>query len=166
MRKWFNSLKVSQKLMLISIFFMMPDTFMMIMFITGINADIQFAKLEQRGNEYQRPLEQLLDLIPEHRLLLQRRREGELNLNPSIASVEIDIDHTFAQLADVDRRIGTQLQFTPDALAVRGRQNCNVHDVRVAWESIRTSAEADADKAHVNLIACVRTMITHAGDNV
>ena len=69
MKKWFASLKVSQKLMLISIFFVMPDTLMLYFFITGINANIEFAQLEKKGNEYQRPLEDLLELIPQHRML-------------------------------------------------------------------------------------------------
>ena len=37
MKQWFHNLKVSQKLMLISIFFVMPDSLMLFFFITGIN---------------------------------------------------------------------------------------------------------------------------------
>ena len=66
MLKWFDRLKVSQKLMLICIFFVMPDSLMLYFFITGINANIRFAQLEKKGNEYQRPLEELLELIPQH----------------------------------------------------------------------------------------------------
>src|SRR5678815_2324839 len=66
MKNWFNHLKVSQKLMLISIFFVMPDSLMLYFFVTGINENIRFARLEEKGNEYQRPLEALLELIPQH----------------------------------------------------------------------------------------------------
>src|SRR5450432_1349411 len=67
MMKWFHSLKVAQKLALISVLFMVPDSIMLYLFITSINENIHFAKLEQIGNEYQRALEPLLELIPEHR---------------------------------------------------------------------------------------------------
>ena len=77
MKKWFNGLKVSQKLMLISIFFIMPDSLMLYLFITGINENIRFARMEKKGNEYQRPLEELLELMPQHRSLAQRVLEGE-----------------------------------------------------------------------------------------
>jgi hypothetical protein len=77
MKKWLNKLKVSQKLMLISIFFVMPDSLMLYLFITGINANIHFALLEKKGNEYQRPLEELLELIPQHRMLAQRSLGGD-----------------------------------------------------------------------------------------
>ena len=63
MKKWFLSRKVSQKLMLISIFFVMPDSLMLYLFITGINENIRFAQLEKKGNEYQRPLEELAQEI-------------------------------------------------------------------------------------------------------
>src|SRR6185503_1628429 len=77
MKKWFTGLKVSQKLMLISIFFVMPDCLMLYFFITGINANIRFAQLEKKGNEYQRPLEDLLELIPQHRALVLTATAGQ-----------------------------------------------------------------------------------------
>ena len=62
----FRHLKVAQKLMLISVFFLMPDSLMLYLFITGINTNIEFAKQEMKGNEYQRPLEDLLQILPRH----------------------------------------------------------------------------------------------------
>ena len=44
MRRWFQNLKISQKLALISILFVMPDSVMLYLFITSINANIQFAR--------------------------------------------------------------------------------------------------------------------------
>ena len=49
MLKKFHSLKISQKLMLISVFFMLPDSIMLYLFITGINENISFGRLEQTG---------------------------------------------------------------------------------------------------------------------
>ncbi len=75
MTKWFHSLKVSQKLMLVSVLFMVPDSVMLYLFITGINENINFGRLEQQGNQYQRPLERLLELIPQHRMLARNPAE-------------------------------------------------------------------------------------------
>ena len=72
MFKWFHNLRVAQKLMLISFVFVIPDSVMLYLFITSINENIHFARLEQVGNEYQRPLEHLLDLIPQQRLDARR----------------------------------------------------------------------------------------------
>jgi len=48
MKRWFARLKVSQKLMLICVFFVMPDSLMLYFFITGIDANIHFAQLEKK----------------------------------------------------------------------------------------------------------------------
>ena len=167
-RRWFNQLKVSQKLMLISIFFMMPDSYMLYMFITGINANIEFARLEKCGNQYQRPLEELLEMIPRHRLLTQRLAAGETGVKNELATVGSRIDVTFDDLAKVQDLLGDQLQFTQDGLAQRGRQGCLPAEVRADWEALKKSTDQTDERTlyqkHTQLIAKVRTMITHSGD--
>ena len=167
-RRWFNQLKVSQKLMLISIFFMMPDSYMLYMFITGINANIEFARLEKCGNAYQRPLEQLLQLLPRHRMLAQRLAAGETSVTQNLSTISSRIDMAFDDLSDVDSKLGANLQFTEDGLAQRGRQGCSAPLVKKAWADLKESADkSDPKKSyeqHTQLIANIRTMITHSGD--
>src|SRR5258708_4952216 len=102
MRRWFQNLKVAQKLMLISIFFVMPDSVMLYLFITGINANIEFARMEKKGNEYQRPLEALLELVPQHRLLAQRAVAGDQTAADELAGKQAQIDAAFDALEVVD----------------------------------------------------------------
>src|SRR5882757_8699047 len=100
MLKWFHNLKVAQKLALISFVFVIPDSIMMYLFITSINENIQFAKLEQVGNEYQRPLEHLLQSVPRHRLLAR-----QLSARPAkekLAAEAARIDAAFDVLRTVD----------------------------------------------------------------
>ena len=168
MKKWFSNLKVSQKLTLISIFFVMPDSVMLYLFITGINANIQFARLEKLGNEYQRPLEQLLELLPQHRSLAQRVTSGELRSAKELSQKQTEIDAAFERLEAVDDRIGVDLQFTDEGLAKRKREHYRPHLVRAEWQDLKAHlAHLDHDgcaERHLQLIAAVRTMITHAGD--
>ncbi len=163
MRKWFNQLKVSQKLMLISIFFVMPDSLMLYLFISGINQDIRFTRWEQKGNAYQRPLENLLERLPEHQWLAQAPADPA----PRLAK-QAQIDTAFEQLAEVDARIGADLEFTDEGLAKRKREHCRVRTLRREWEALKAelpglSSEACAAQ-HRHLMADLRTMITHAGD--
>ena len=168
MRRWFNSLKVSHKLMLISIFFLMPDSVMLYLFVSGVNDNIRFAALEMSGNEYQRPLERLLELIPQHRLLAEQARQGNPQARSQLPSKEAQIDAAFVTLAEVDSRIGKNLQFTDEGLAKRGRRECQVAAVRKRWnELIQKLPKLDANacsELHQRLVTDVRTMITHAGD--
>jgi len=117
MKKWFQNLKVSQKLMLISVFFVMPDSLMLYLFITGINENIRFAQMEKKGNEYQRPLESLLKLIPEHRLLAQRALSRQQRVPDELAQTQAKIETTFTALEAVDARLGGELEFTDEGLA-------------------------------------------------
>jgi len=168
MRQWFHNLKVSQKLMLISIFFVMPDSVMLYLFITGINANIDIARMEIKGNEYQRPLEELLELLPEHRLLADRAAAGDAAAMPELSRKENQIDAAFEYLKDVDSRIGAELQFTDEGLAKRGRERYRPSIAQADWQDLKAHLPAlDAAaraKRHLDLIASVRTMITHSGD--
>jgi signal transduction histidine kinase/CheY-like chemotaxis protein/HPt (histidine-containing phosphotransfer) domain-containing protein len=167
MIRWFHNLKVAQKLVLISFIFVIPDTIMLYLFITSINENIQFAKLEQTGNQYQRPLEQLLDQVP--RRWLQARRASGKELTQRFADGEHDIDTSFVAVAKVDAQIGQSLDFTPEGLAKRNRQGCDVFSVRAEWEKLKADRDggfaADKrDQQYLQLIDHIRTMIAHLGD--
>jgi PAS domain S-box-containing protein len=163
----FRNLKVAQKLMLISVFFIMPDSLMLYLFITGINANIKFAQQEVKGNAYQHPLEDLLEYIPEHRLLaIQLRRDS--SVAAEIAQKEKAIDAAFVRLESVDADIGRDLQFTEQGLAKRKREHFQVATVRREWDQLKKSYgqldEAAMAEKHLHIIKDVRVMITHAGD--
>ena len=168
MKKWFASLKVSQKLMLISIFFVMPDTLMLYFFITGINANIEFAQLEKKGNEYQRPLEDLLELIPQHRMLAKTAGSGDPEIRAQLEEKQTQIDEAFNALEAVDARLSADLQFTDEGLAKRHREHFRARAVRIEWEELRSGLGQLPPEAitvqHLHLVADVRMMITHAGD--
>ena len=168
MRNWFHRLKISQKLMLISVFFVMPDSVMLYFFITGINANIQFARLEQKGNEYQRPLEDLLELVPQHGQLVLRARAGQQEAAEDLPKIEARIETAFDKLEEVNARIGPDLQFTDEGLAKRNRQHYHASIVRKEWQDMVTHLKeltpAQSIEQHLNLIADIRMMITHAGD--
>ena len=168
MRHWFHNLKVSQKLMLISIFFVMPDSVMLYLFITGINANIQFARMEQKGNEYQRPLEELLELIPQHRQLALRALAGQESVLGELSSTETKIETTFDNLEAIDARIGEDLQFTDEGLAKRKREHYRANTVRQEWRDmlnlLKDLTPKDCVERHTHLVTDIRMMITHAGD--
>ena len=171
MIRWFHGLKVSQKLMLIGFFFMIPDSIMLYLFITEINANIAVARLEQAGNAYQRPLERLLDLVPRHRVLAREALSGDAAARGQLAGVAAEIDAAFDALETVDGRLGAELEFTPDGLAKHNRQGRSPRAVRREWDRLAGQmdgilpAERDAcDRNHLKLIADLRTMIAQAGD--
>ena len=168
MMKWFHNLKVGQKLALISFIFVLPDSIMLYLFITSINENIHFARLEQVGNEYQRPLERLLELVPQQRLEA-RRTSGNVPATQLMARAG-DIDTAFVRLEAVDARIGRTLDFTPQGLARRQRQGCDVASVRAEWERLKgdmhpgSAGSGERDQRYTQLVDHIRAMIAHTGD--
>jgi Amt family ammonium transporter len=165
MLKWFHGLKVAQKLALISFVFVIPDSVMLYLFITSINENIQFARLEQVGNEYQRPLEQLLHLVPQQRL--EARRLGDKPPPEKFLARAHAIDQAFDAVEEVDGRTGKMLGFTPEGLAKRKREGCDVGSVRAEWNALKQQqglALDVRDQRYLQLIDHVRAMIAHAGD--
>jgi PAS domain S-box-containing protein len=168
MKRWFQNLRVAHKLMLISVFFVLPDSLMLYLFINAINDNIEFAGMEAKGNEYQRPLEELLKLIPQHRQLANRMLNDGPAGREDVTRKATEIDAAFHELEEVDARIGADLQFTDEGLAKRHREHCRVQTVKAEWEELKAGLDrldqsASAAK-HQHLVADVRTMITHAGD--
>jgi PAS domain S-box-containing protein len=164
MFEWFHRLRVSQKLMLISVLFMIPDSVLLCLFLFSINDNIRFARWEQMGIEYQRPLERLLVAVPQHQFVTRGGAQAE-----GVVAIELQIDEAFRQLAAVDADLGERLQFTEEGLAKRHRSHCRPSVLRREWEELKgawrgLSPEVSSAR-HRHLVSDLRTVITHVGDN-
>lgn len=153
--------------MLISVLFMIPDSVLLCLFLISINANIKFARLEEFGNEYQRPLEELLESLPNHLLLLRQEDRGPARID-EIREQEKRIDQALLKLEAEDSRLGVSLQFTDEGLAKRKREHYRVQNLKAEWNKLRLElpglSRAESAVRHEHLIADVRTMITHVGD--
>jgi hypothetical protein len=142
------TLSVSTKIFLIAASFSLPIAVLVGLMVSSINANITFGSLELAGNTYQRSLEQLLQSV----------QENWLTKSPDAAS---KIAAALESVSNAQRLHGTALQFTNDGLTKRGRQSVHPDTLAAKW----TAAQAPgASEKQLQLIADVRTMITHAGD--
>jgi methyl-accepting chemotaxis protein len=162
---FFNSLRVSHKLLVISLSFSLPIAVLLYFMVTGINSDIQFNRLETMGDAYQRPLERLLNHIGETRLLALRMKAGEKDLDSRLRAAVTEVDAAFTELEDTDGRIGTDLEFTESGLKKRGREHFRVQTVKKEWDDVKSRVAAgEPHDQLLHLLQDIRTMITHAGD--
>src|SRR5260221_6480327 len=104
MLNFFHRLRLSRKLMLISIIFMIPDSVLLTLFLLSINENIRFARWEQYGNEFQRPLEELLEAVPQH-LWLSQKAAVDASQRAKLIELETRMDGGFGRLEAVDRRL-------------------------------------------------------------
>ena len=150
----------AQKMMFTTVAAMVPLTAIVLyLIVTSVNKDIDFGRSERLGIEYQRPLERLLEFLPEHARLVRSDNGSQA------AAAKSAIDAAFADLMEVDARIGPALQFTPAGLAQRKREHIRLAAVLDEWRQLASNpALAATGERHAHLVADVRTMIAHAGD--
>jgi methyl-accepting chemotaxis protein len=154
---FFGKMKISTKIILSSIFFLVPMGIMLIISLHSIQYDIRFSTLELYGNQYQTPLESLLQYTQDY---WYYDRESKNN-TAVLSSINDSILDSFAKLESVQTDIGEDLQFTDEGLKLRGRQQLVPSLMKNRWELIRNN---DSEKEYLALIADIREMITHSGD--
>ena len=134
----------------------------------GFSKDIAFATLEHQGNQYQRPLEGVLENMLQHRLLSRRYLAGQADLRAALAAAAGRVDAAMQDLQTVDYQLGEALQFTDEGLAKRKREHFRWGTLHREWESLKSGSGGQSvessDNLHAHLIGDVRTMIAHAGD--
>jgi hypothetical protein len=66
---------------------------------TSVNKDINFGTQEMRGDTFQRPLEQLLDLFPRYQAAARQVLAGDDSANTSLTGLQQQIDEQLQTLS-------------------------------------------------------------------
>jgi methyl-accepting chemotaxis protein len=149
-----NRSRISARLALLAVVFVVPLTAIIVwLILQSINPNIEVASLEQAGDAYQRPLEQLLDLIPQHQL-------AAVSEKPRIAS---EIQQALQALAAVQSEFGEDLQFTQEGLSKRKRDQLQPAKVIEQGKALLQTTDPSGE-AHEAFLGDICGMIAHAGD--
>jgi methyl-accepting chemotaxis protein len=163
-----NNIRISRKLAIITLAFVAPLGFTFYYMVDNKNEAIDFATQELAGDEYQRPLEELLDHVGRHALAAQRVAGGDAAFAAQTTTAQAQIERAFDSLEAVDAKLGTRLEFTTEGLGKRQRGHLKVATVRRKWQDLKgrpaSTNAADSLKAHNSLIGDIKDMITHCGD--
>ena len=161
-------MKVWMKLSMIGLAFTLPIAILLYLVINGIDYHVDFATDEMRGNEYQRPLESMMEHLSEHRLLLRRLQAGDASKQAELNAKQLQIDADFEALEQADQRLGTELETSPADLAKRKREHLRPGTMHGEWSELKNAAvklePKAADEKHTHLISDVRGLIGHIGD--
>jgi methyl-accepting chemotaxis protein len=163
-----NSLRIGQKLILISLSLLLPIAVLLYFMVHGIAGHIEFAELEIAGNAMERPLVSLLDHVARHQALSHRQRNGEAGLEDATAEEAKKVTQQLQTLSAVYRIHGELLQFTEEGLAQRNRLEAHPDRLQAEWDKLlempAEKSSAASDRTHLQLLTTIRTMIAHAGD--
>lgn len=156
-----TSRRIPNKLLWISLSFSLPIAVLLYFMIAGINDDIRFAERELAGNEYQRPLHDLLRHLARHQVLASG---NELE----IVSEQGKVDQALQRLEGVQRLFGLALQVTDAGLAQRQRSGSAPSDIAAAWQKLKSEqgslTVASSEVRHRQLRESIRQLVTHVGD--
>lgn len=150
------SLRVRDKLGLISLSFALPLIVLAYYVIATIGKDINFSAWEVKGNAYLRALEDFFEAV----VLLRGGAEQQQ------AAAFSKGDKGIEQLESVQRVYGEDLQFTEDGLRKRSREHLTIENLKSEWAGLKKLIlqKKGTDQEVLHLIADIRAMITHAGD--
>lgn len=164
-----SSLSLQSKVQLAIVSFSLPLLIIVCHLVyTGQNKEIDFTDKELRGTALQRPVEALFQQLPEHARVATRYASGDKASRAELDLLRTKVDQAFDAVAAALEVHGEALEFTPEGLRDRGRENARFDAVREKWR--KYSAEADRlDAAAIHermrqLSADIRTMTSHLGD--
>jgi len=106
---------------LITGLFLLPAGWVATQLISQINYRIDFARQELRGNEYLRPLKQLLEDVTASRLLAARLNGSDVTARPALIRQQAAIERSLGQVMEVDKKLGKSLG--RHAVPASSRQN-------------------------------------------
>ena len=160
-------MSIAKKVFFVAASFALPIIVLAFLEVRGINEHVAFARREQAGIAYQRPLEAVLRDVQDRRLLAQSCL-GAKSCAREAEALKESIRRDLAQLQDADRRYGALLQFTGEGLAKRGRQLATAENLQRGWRRLEALGAAgpgaEFDAQFEKLSGLIEAMITHVGD--
>lgn len=153
-------MKVSQRLLLINVGFLISLGVLAWKTVTVYNKDIEFAQQEVLGNQYLRPVTELLRYVPELMVALARGAHDQ--------KVVGAIDGAFEELKRTHDAIGAQLKFTPAELKADGAENADFDAVHERWQQLKshvtTLSPDEGRKAAQGLLDDLAVVVGYVGN--
>ncbi len=163
-----DRLSISQRLYLSTAACIAVIAVLAYFFVNSVASNVDFAKQEKLGNQYQRPLTAILSALVDYRIIIASGNEQEEKRLALLNSKAAEISNSFTELGKIDTQIGASLQFTKEGLGSRGRDSWNFKDVNGKWQAVAaSSANLSADELEAKtkeVIVDIRGMIQHMGD--
>ncbi|HXU44944.1 MAG TPA: HAMP domain-containing methyl-accepting chemotaxis protein [Thermoanaerobaculia bacterium] len=150
--------KVWQKLTAIAVAMGIMIPILLYLAVSARNQDIEFARREEIGAQYLRPLTALFAKVPEHRGRIDALLGGDASQRPQIATIAAAIDESFESLAAFDRQAGGLLG-----------SSAQLASIRRDWRNLEAgAAKMPAERsfaAHTRLIERLANLIEDVGDS-
>jgi len=165
MRTFLPKLKISHKLFLNSLAFIVPIALLLYFTISGIHDDILFSRKEILGNSIQQPLNDLLNLLPKHQLFALFSKEGKQDAASQLSSIAQQIESALTALNDRVKYDGSSLQIDPAGLRQAEMSDLAPNVLAQQWQHLQSLKNSEqADQQYFALRTHIRRLISRVGD--
>ncbi|PIQ27564.1 hypothetical protein COW36_16485 [bacterium (Candidatus Blackallbacteria) CG17_big_fil_post_rev_8_21_14_2_50_48_46] len=151
-------INISAKMALVGAAILFPIITLLFLLVSEKNIAINFGTKEYYGDAYLVPLKKMLDSMPEHKVVDNRRKS--LKLGGDLAPLQAAVNSAFEELEAVDAKYGKDKGFLESTKRIA--------DLKSAWAGIQqgvgSMSHAQSMKVHDDLIANLRSVITYIGD--
>ncbi len=163
-----SKLKISHKLFLNSLAFILPIALLLYFTVAGIHDDILFSRKQRWGDRVQRPLNELLYLLPRHQLLARFVQEGNQTAVTELSTTAQQIESALTILHEAVERYGRVLQVDAVGLRETGMTALAPDALAQRWHSLKPLAAQKsgdhADLRYLELRTNIRRLISRVGD--
>lgn len=151
-------INISTKMALVGAALLFPIVTLLFLLVSEKNIAIDFGTKEYYGDQYLVPLSKMLDSMPEHKVL-DNRRKG-LKIPADLAATQAAINQAMGELEAIDSKYGKDKGFLESTK--------RIGDLKTRWttlqQGVNSLPHAQSMKAHDDLIADLRSVITYIGD--
>ncbi len=153
-----NRLSCSNKMLLISIAFLLPLIITFSLLTKEQLTAIDVAQKEQQGLQYILPLRQLIQHFPEHRGMTNAYLSGKTEFKRKLLAKREQITQDIRAIDKVDQQLGAQLA-----------SSAQWSTIKVTWQRLAADAftgqAKDIFQRHTQLIALVLELVSTISDN-
>ncbi len=131
--------------------------------------DVREIEIEIAGNQFERPLREIIRFLPEHRSLMRRSIRGEKGIKDRLLSRRNEISENFLKLLDLDQELGDQLRSENFPISLQKANHLEPHKLLQSWDNLKGSAHnidiATSEESHKELLENVKQLINLIGDS-
>ena len=167
MRFSLKSLKISQKLLLSILSFSVPILMLLYFTISGINDNINFARLEISGNRLLEPLIHLLVLVPQYQRLEMIAHTGDRSASNDSEVITNLIEKNLESLEKEAKALEEPLKITLTALQLDGMEEILPDKIAAQWQTLRnsqTNRQEQLEQQYGDLNQNISGLITRIGN--
>ncbi|MBI4783342.1 MAG: PAS domain-containing protein [Oscillatoriophycideae cyanobacterium NC_groundwater_1537_Pr4_S-0.65um_50_18] len=145
--------------------FILPLAFVVYQLTAEINQRVELTQFELYGTQYLRPLEQLLQDVPQSRRIAQHYFHKEASAL-ALQQQRDQIGRDMAVVEQVEQRLGARLETAKEfQLLQESWQHLNIELSRqIAQQNFSTTSRAAIEDLHTKFIVRTRELISQVGD--